>query len=432
MNNHTPITDPNKAYGFSSEYDRYNVRKMIRNRTNKEGQTKVIIEVCQYKYIETGKYKTYFRRIETKVWTNPKHWDKKKQAITIKDSGHEFKNKEIDKVYAAVKAYVNSKGVQSPDQAYVENLDLYALSEFFPAHRQNRKNLVDYFTDYIEKRKLTGTNHNTLKEFTTVKNRVDNYDKYKGKKTYLDDITILWSEDFYLFLQTLYSEGTIEKTYTVLYTVLNYYYDLKDELKIELTDKFKSKRFKKGTKSKNAANPLTQEQLDTLRNHIFEDPHLKMIQERFLWQCYTGIRYKDAFTVTRKNIENGWLRFIPTKTQRHSVKVEQPINDVAKEILQKYDYDMTKLQITNQAYNRELKTMFEKLQKAYPKLHYQINYGTYCSRDTYISMCVQGGANWKDILKWVGQSSYAIMDRYIKTEDKGQEESVKRIFKKSN
>jgi vacuolar-type H+-ATPase catalytic subunit A/Vma1 len=110
--------------------------------------------------------------------------------------------------------------------------------------------------------------------------------------------------------------------------------------------------------------------------------------------------------------------------------VEQTLNPVALGLLEKYKYDMTSLNITNQAYNRELKDMFKILQKKYPMLDYQINYGTYCSRDTFITLAVQNGANWKDILRWVGQSSYKIMDRYIKTEDKHQERKVKNIFPK--
>ena len=35
-------------------------------------------------------------------------------------------------------------------------------------------------------------------------------------------------------------------------------------------------------------------------------------------------------------------------------------------------------------------------------------------RDTYISIAVERGVNFKSILKFVGQSSYTIMDRYIK------------------
>jgi hypothetical protein len=407
----------------------FNVRKMILPRTNKEGQTKVYVEVLHYEYQGTGKYTSKFKRISTKVWIYPKNWNRKKEEITVNEPDYNAKNNSINSTYSQVQHFIASKGEQQTGQAYIEDIDLETLREFFPTRPENRKTLVDYFDQYIEKRKVEGTIYNTLKEFTTVKNRISNYDLFNEKKTFTGDVNILWSESFYLYLKTLYSEGTIEKTYTVLYTVLSYYYDLRDELRIDLTDKFKSKRFKRGTKSRNAADPLTEQQLITLRDHVFDQPHMKLIQDRFTWQCYTGIRYIDAFRITKKDIKNGWLRFMPSKTHRHGVKVEQPLNSIASHILEKYECDMSRLKITNQAYNRELKDLFKILQEKYPELHYRTDYGTYCSRDTYISMCVQGGANWKDILKWVGQSSYAIMDRYIKTEDRTQMDSVNHIFK---
>jgi integrase len=157
---------------------------------------------------------------------------------------------------------------------------------------------------------------------------------------------------------------------------------------------------------------------------------MQLIQDRFLWQCYTGLRFGTAFIVKQEHITNGWLYIKPSKTIRFEVRVEQPLNFVAIELLEKYNYDMTLLKITNQAYNRELKDMFSTLKKEYPALNYQTEYSTYCSRDTFITLAVQKGANWKDILRWVGQSSYSIMDRYIKPEDKQQEKKVKSIFPK--
>jgi integrase len=255
-----------------------------------------------------------------------------------------------------------------------------------------------------------------------------------------------WSDGFELYLRISakngkklgYSEGTIEKTYTILITVLNHYYNRRKYYQINLSDEFKitgTNRFRRGKKSINEANPLTKLQLETLYLYQFAEPHLQLIKDRFLWQCYTGIRFKDAFAVTKKNIKNGWLRIKPIKTIRHNIEVIQPLNDVAKEILEKYDYDMTRLSITNQAYNRELKIMFQKLQqkyteKEYPDLKYKDDYGTYASRDTFITMCVNGNANWKNILQYVGQSSYAIMSRYVKADDKQQEDEVHNIFKK--
>ena len=429
---------PHDTYGFNTEMDKFSVRKMILPRTNKLGLTKVIIEVYRYKYHDNS---TSFKRISTDVWVLPKCWSKKKQEV-IHDLEAEVKNKNIDKVYVAVKSFINSKGRISTNQVYSERLNLASLKEFFPSNSANRKCLTDYIDDYYKLRKAQQTTHGTLKEFKTMMNRVIAFDTYKGKKSYFEDIDITWSDNFELFLRNIainrksvgYEDGTIEKTYTILITVLNHYYDRRKSDPVNLSDDFRKKGkngFKRGSKSINDANPLNDQQLKALAEYDFPEEHLQRTKDRFLWQCYTGMRYGDAFSITKENIANNWLYYTPNKTINHRVKVSQPFNEKALELLKKYDSDMTKLAITNQAYNRELETVFEELQVKYPKLNFKSDYGSHCGRDTFISKCVQQGVDWNTILSWVGQSSFAIMKRYIKVTSQYQKTQMNKAFKNS-
>jgi hypothetical protein len=295
-------SNPNNAYGAIEVEGTFHIRKMIRKRTDKNGLTKVLVEVCLYTYNGTRRYHTKFKRISTDVWILPKYWHKKKEAVLPQDPNFDVKNKEIDKAFLAVKEYINSHGRQTVDQVYSNLFDLNSLDEFFPSKKENRKGLVEYFDDYISHRKSTGTVHNTLKEFTTVKNRIKSYDDSKGKKTFFEDIDLVWSDKFESWLLNEaengenfgYSSGTVEKTYTVLITVLNHFYKRRKALQLNLTDDFRTPNpdgFKRGTKSKNEANPLSEIQLGTLYNHHFEENHLELTRDRFLWQCYTGLRY---------------------------------------------------------------------------------------------------------------------------------------------
>ena len=430
----------------------YTVRKMIRpERIDKDGLTRVHIEVRRHMYGGTGQYEDEYNRIRTKVFIHPKNWNRKKEMVNDNEPNADIINKDIDKALVAVKQFVNSKGQQTSDQVYYEGLDLEVLRKYFPSRKENKKCLSDYIDDYITFRKGQHTPHGTLKEFKSMQNRLIAFDDHRGKKTYFENINLTWSDDFAYFLFNVatykrgeidiigYNSSTIGKTFTILITILNHFYNRRKQLQIELSDDFRIKNssgsqngFKRGKKAINEANPLTKAQLVTLYYHDFKPLHLQRTKDRFLWQCYTGIRYVDAFTITKAMITEGkgWLRFKPSKTSRYDVKVEQPISPVALEILQKYDNDITQLAITNQAYNRELKEMFKVLKEEHPDLDYQIDYGTYASRDTFISMAVQGHADWKSILLWVGQSSYKIMDRYIKIEDATQIKAIKSIFSK--
>jgi integrase len=430
----------------------YTVRKMIRpERITQDGLTRVHIEVRRHMYGGTGQYEDEYKRIPTKVFIHPKNWNRKKEIVNDHEPNADIINKDIDKALVAVKQFVNSKGLQSAEQVYYEGLDLEVLRKFFPSRKENKKCLSDFIDDYIKFRKGQHTPNGTIKEFKSLQNRLKAYDDYKKKKTMFENINLSWADDFEFFLKNVatytrneieiigYNNSTVGKSFTILITILYFFYNRRKQLQIELSDDFKIKStsgsqngFKRGKKAINAANPLTKAQLETLYFHEFQPKHLQRTKDRFLWQSYTGIRYVDAFTITKAMITEGkgWLRFIPSKTSRYDVKVEQPLSPVALEILQKYDNDITKLNITNQAYNRELKEMFTILQEKYPDLDYQIDYGTYASRDTFISMAVAGHADWKSILLWVGQSSYKIMDRYIKIEDQTQIKAIKNIFSK--
>jgi len=67
---------PDDAYQFGSST--FNIRKMILKRTNKQGQTKVYIEVQQQTYLGIKNYDQKIIRQSTGIWINPNNWNKKK------------------------------------------------------------------------------------------------------------------------------------------------------------------------------------------------------------------------------------------------------------------------------------------------------------------------------------------------------------------
>lgn len=401
-------------------------KSILSTQKNLKGECKVYIELRYYSAAQPEKNKRKF--LSTEIWVLPKSWSSKKQEVLKTDAGFQDKNRVINDLYSRVTNYVNNPSIDYIF-AQLSRDEFLLIEDVFPSKRllEYKKSLLNYIEQYIEYRKKS-TVRSTYKEFTTMMNRIKAFDLYNNKKTYLSDINFSWSEELAEFLRhtAKYSEGTIEKTYTILITVLNHYWKKKDELNLEMNDKFRERGFKHGQKSVNEANPLTIEQLEVLRNFEFERKDLNQTKDRFIWQCYTGIRYVDAFTINSEHVKNGWLNFMPSKTERYRVKVKQPLHPIAKEIFIKYGMDMKNLDITNQAYNRSLIEMFTILNEKQP-VKFDVNFGTYASRDTFISMCVEKGVDWKTILGWVGQSSYTIMHRYIKTQDEYQQEQMNKL-----
>lgn len=291
------------------------------------------------------------------------------------------------------------------------------------------KTLVQYIDDYIQYRKDRNTTRNTAKEFTTMKNRVTKFDEDRKNTSHLSDINFTWSDSFEKFLlKKSYNTGTIEKTYTILITVLNHFYIRKEELKLNLSDKFKLKGFKRGEKSRNMANPLTFEQFKTLFNHKFDEEYLEKTRIRFCLQCSTGLRYSDMHRITPELINADRIIIKPVKTDRHNITAEIDLNQYSTELLSNLNYDSSGLKIENAPYNRNIKAMFEKMQADKPDMKYKTDYGSHCARDTFISICVQSGVDFKTILTWSGQKSYTIMDRYISTTNVYKADQMSKAF----
>jgi integrase len=416
----------NKIFQQMSTSTDFKVRLMIFNRTNKQGQTKVLVEVMRYIYAATGKERKY---VDSLVSISPKNWQQKTQKISNKEPDQTTKQTQINQAYSAVLAFVSTSGEQYPS---VDGLNLDNLKPFFPKMKIHRKTFADYIKDYYDLRVNQNTKKGTTKEFKTLQNRIEAFDTHSKKKTYFEDINILWSNQFESYCRNTkkYSDGTIGKCYTLIFTVLNYYYQLRDEMQVGLTDKFTYDGFRRGTKSINEANPLTMLQLMTLYNHQFEDEHLTATKKMILIQCFTGVRFDDIKRLRPQNFENdGFLKFKPMKTEHHKkIEVLQPLNEYAKGLLSEVGYDTSVYKLQNQPYNRNIKDIFDILRLKYPDLKYK-TYTSHNFRDTFISNAVQASINWKSILKWVGQTSYQIMDRYIHLTPEFEKNEMQKMFK---
>ena len=426
------FTNPDQAYINIQEHPEFNelnaefkVRKMTRNRPNKKGLVKIEIEITKYWYGGTRQYNRERIKVDTLIWVNPSNWNNKSEKLSKKEPDYEYKLNTITQIWSAIEGFVSSKGVQELDQPYVEKLDLTKLRELFPNRKKNRKTLADWIDVEYKRRINLGKPLGTTKEFLTVKNRVKKFDSYRGRKTYLEDINILWADEFYIWgINTAkHSEGTVEKSFTVLITTLNELYELRDEYNIaELTDKFRSKKFKRGTKSRNKPNALSYEQREIIYSHKFQNDHLETVRKMICLQCYTGIRYGDIRNLRPEHFlpsveDPQALKFMPQKTIKDKVEVEQPLSPKSTALIKEVGYDTSCYSMRAQPYNRSVLTVFEKLREIYPDAGFRAKYSSHNFRDTFISIAVQRGVNFKSILKWVGQSSYAIMDRYVELSD---------------
>jgi integrase/recombinase XerD len=104
---------------------------------------------------------------------------------------------------------------------------------------------------------------------------------------------------------------------------------------------------------------LTTAELKTLEESVLQQKRLSIIQDLFIFCCYTGLAYIEMAHLSKQNIQIGfdnvnWIQMKREKTQR---QISIPILPKAQEIIEKYatDNNLVFPSISNQKFNSYLK-----------------------------------------------------------------------------
>ena len=84
---------------------------------------------------------------------------------------------------------------------------------------------------------------------------------------------------------------------------------------------------------------LTSEERNILYDADLSDcPKLAVIRDIFVFHCYVGCRVGDLYRLTRANIKDGFLEYMPQKTKKCQAKtVRVPLHEKALKIQERYD-----------------------------------------------------------------------------------------------
>lgn len=190
---------------------------------------------------------------------------------------------------------------------------------------------------------------------------------------------------------------------------------------------------------------LTQEELKQLNNYQIPEgkAYLEKVRDVFLFCCFSGLRYSDAYNLKENDIKDGKIEVTTVKTA-DSIIIE--LNDVTRRLYEKYKdvpFENGKLLpvISNQKMNEYLKelcmlaginepirlttysgtTRIDEVKPKYGLI------GTHTGRKTFIVTMLSLGVPAEIVMKWTGHSSYSAMKPYIDIMDKAKEDQMKRI-----
>jgi len=109
---------------------------------------------------------------------------------------------------------------------------------------------------------------------------------------------------------------------------------------------------------------LTKQERDILERVEIINKRLSRVRDLFIFQCYVGCRVGDFFALTKANVQNGVLSYVPGKTAKENIEtITIPLSTKAKEILARYDPKNDRILpfISEVKYNQYLKELFKKV-----------------------------------------------------------------------
>jgi site-specific recombinase XerD len=107
---------------------------------------------------------------------------------------------------------------------------------------------------------------------------------------------------------------------------------------------------------------LTKTERDFLYDAVIPIEILAQVRDMFVLQCFIGARISDFMKLTKDNIVNDAIEYVPAKTVNESFKkVRIPLSEKAKAIINKYNIPDGSLLpfIPDQRYNVYLKDLFQ-------------------------------------------------------------------------
>lgn len=295
------------------------------------------------------------KSLSTGLFLNPKNWDSKRQIAKPPNEENDLINKQL----SLIKNKINQAFLYL--QVKNEPFDVQDMYKQYKGETLTKEySLVEYYEVFLQRlKKLIGIEikQQTWDKFNYIKEDVKNFIKFHYKSNDLKlrelDQNFIMEFEYYSKTKLKHQQITINKSIqrlkkVVKQAVIQGYID---------RNPFESHKPKR-------VYPkivfLTQEELDLLENHEFDNKPLEKVKDCYLFCCYTGLGYAEMFDLKKSDLVTKpdgttWIFKKREKTERNfSVPLILP---KALELIEKYSTESEFLlpRISNQNFNRILK-----------------------------------------------------------------------------
>lgn len=348
-------------------------------------------------YVRIREGRKFDRWIPTRIMVNPNLWDSKEECIKKRVVCDEKMRQHVDGEVKNLRRFIEDgyeKERNLIDAEWPNNIvDRYYHPEDYieESIEERHYTLLELFDIFLDKHKLSEVRK---KNFRVIKRVLQRYElflqiKKRNKKFFLDVDTMTSDDlvDMKEFFRTEYQYADEEnehyKHYKKLFTLVPESREPSPRGENTLVDYFNKIRtffrwcydygyttnrpfdkFKVGSAVYGTPIYINLDERNKLYAYDFSDnPRLERQRDIFVFQTLIGCRVGDLYRLTKANIVDGAVEYIPDKTIESNPKtLNVPLNSIAKEIVNKYkDIPGDKLFpfVAEQQYNEDIKTILK-------------------------------------------------------------------------
>jgi integrase len=384
--------------------------------------------------------------IETSLWINKKNMNKPK-SVPQNNSLIGRLNR-AEQLYRDVHDNLQSKinGIVPP-----EKLKEAIYEKMYPQYKNETTTMriIDFFEVFIEDSKAgerltnnkTKLSEGSIKPYRSASNHFGEFEKLKKRKFYLTDIDQNLIDDFikYLNVTKKLSINASAKYLTAFKSLMSYAKKKKlitTEVLLENTVDIRRER--------SDTIYLNEKEIEgLLALQDFENPTHEVVRDLFVIGCKTGLRFSDYSKLRLENIHNGKIQINQIKTRN---RVTIPVHPIVQSILDKYPNGLPKCP-TNQAFNRCLKDIGEKVPELCKEFEKKITRANVVERKTYVKWrLLQShsarrsfatneyleGTDLLTIMNITGHTTQKAFLTYIKATDEEHAELLRKEWEKRN
>lgn len=404
-----------------------NLKLTIRN-VNKKTSVGTIYVYLDFNYRNVREQKFF----KTPVKISTVDWAKSGQVRKSHPN-----HKEINELLASeMKRVLDMINEMRRDDIDVTPQNISTITE---KKREAKKDLIQLAEEYINSR--TDLTERHKQKLESLVSRIKDFSK--GKKVSYSSVNQKWIDTFTMYLQEgnpdsddknlqkSQQPSTINKTFSFFKQILNH---LNREGIID--DRYKSFKYPKGFQSKKVI--LTEEEIRKFIDYKPTSQKLQKVKDLSLIQLMTGLRYSDLINIRQTNISGSSLEIMNKKTKKYtSIPLHKELNT----LLQKHDYDLSHLSLSNTNYNKYLKELMElaKVDTLVEKFYFENGemksvfkskydlIGTHTFRRTFITQAILKGIPVHVIQSITGHSTLKQLSEYVNIVEEMKAVEIKKL-----